>query len=298
MPVLKVELGDGRHATYEVVGQGLPTLLLPGGPGFAGTYMRSTAELFAEVLQSYLIDPHGSGGSSPPADLADYSPEGHARFYEEVRSALGLRSVTLFGHSFGAATALAYAALYPGSVERCIAVAAAGVGPEHDQAEGGQAASEMQAMAERHREAAWYPEAKAVWDSWTERVLATEDPGEVDRMTATVLPLYTAHPERPEVGAALEVFARDLKSDLAAAKAWEGGIYQSLDLRPLLGRIRAPTLIVAGELDLICGPAQARPISQAVSNAKLVLLPDCGHFATAEVPGLFKKEVVAWLDSS
>jgi len=296
--VLSVDLGEARVATYEVIGNGRPALMLPGGPGFASAYMRGTALLFADVLQSHLIDPYGSGGSTAPADPSEYSAEGHARFYEGVRAAFGLGSITVFGNSFGATTALTYAALYPEAVERCIAVAALAVGTEQDEAEGGGAAAEMEAMAERHRVSPWYPEAKSVWDSWTERVLATEDPGEVERMMATVLPLYTAHPDRPEVSAALEEFKKDLKADLAAAKAWESGLYQGIDLRPLLRRIRAPTLVVAGELDLICGPAQALPISEALPNGELVLIPDCGHLPSVEAPGRFRADVVAWLESN
>ena len=295
MAVQTVELNGGRRATYEVIGRGVPALMLPGGPGFAAGYMRGTAELFADVLESHLIDPHGSGGSSPPAGPADYSPEGHARFYEEVRQALDLGPVLVFGHSFGATTALTYSALYPDSVQRCIAVAAFGMGLETDDAEGGDASAAMDAMVDRHAGQPWYPEAKAAWDSWTERVLATDDPLEVEGMMAAVLPLYTAHPERPEVWAALEEFKKDLKADLAADKAWEGGLYQSIDLRRLLDRVRAPTLLVAGELDLICGPAQANPIARALPSATLVLIPDCGHMPAVEAPEAFREAVTAWL---
>jgi hypothetical protein len=42
-----VELSGGRQASYEVVGEGRPTLMLPGGPGFGAAYMRSDARLFA-----------------------------------------------------------------------------------------------------------------------------------------------------------------------------------------------------------------------------------------------------------
>jgi pimeloyl-ACP methyl ester carboxylesterase len=293
--VMLVDLGAGRQATYEVIGSGQPALMLPGGPGFSSGYMRGTARLFADVLESHLIDPHGSGGSTPPSDPADYSPEGHVRFYEEVREALGLGRVTVFGHSFGATTALTYAALQPDVVERCVAVGALGVGPEHDEVEGGEAAVEMEALIGRHRDSAWYEEAKAAWESWTERVLATDDPGEVEQMMATVLPLYTAEPDSPDIAAALAEFKQDLEVDLAAVKAWEGGLYQGIDLRPLLGRVRAPTLLVAGELDLICGPAQARPIADALPNAELVMIAGCGHFPTVEAPDRFRTAVAGWL---
>src|SRR3954469_4796260 len=272
-----VELEGGRQATYEVVGTGSPAIMLPGGPGYSAAYMRGNARLFSDVLRSHLIDPHGTGGSSAPADPADYSPEGHARFYEEVRQALGLGEVVVFGHSFGATTALTYAAMYPRSLSRCIAVGAFGVGVETDDADAAGAVAETDAFAERHADKPWYPDARAVWDTWTERVLATEDPAEVDRMMATVLPLYTAHPEQPEVAAALEEMKSDLNCNLAAIKVWESGLFQEIDLRPLLERIAAPTLLVAGDLDLVCGPAQAKPLERGISDATLVVIPECGH---------------------
>ncbi len=76
MAVQAIELDGGRQATYEVIGEGRPALMLPGGPGFAAGYMRGDARLFADVMRSHLIDPHGSGGSTPPANPDEYSPEG------------------------------------------------------------------------------------------------------------------------------------------------------------------------------------------------------------------------------
>jgi proline iminopeptidase len=292
----EAELEGGHVATYDVVGTGRDALMFPGGPGFAAAYMRSDAERFSDTLRSHLIDPHGSGGSTPPRDPADYSPEGHARFYEDVRRTLGLGPVVVFGHSFGATTALTYSAMYPDSVTACIAVAAFGIGEEQDEATGGGAAAEMDAMIARHRDETWFPEAKRVWDGWTERVLATDDPHEVETMMATVLPLYTAHPERPEVWAGLDEFGAHLKADLAASKAWEGGLFQGIDLRPVLGRIQAPALVVAGELDAICGPAQARPIVGGLTDAEMVLIPDCGHMPGLESPDAFRAAIAAWLD--
>src|SRR5437870_4933311 len=98
--------------------------MFAGGPGFSASYTNGDAELLSDVLCSYPIDPHGSGSSTPPADPADYSPEGHARFYEQVRQALALPKVVVLGHSFGATTALTYAALYPQRTAVCVAVAA------------------------------------------------------------------------------------------------------------------------------------------------------------------------------
>jgi len=203
-----VGLSDGRQASYMVIGQGRPTLMLPGGPGFGAEYMRGDAELFADILQSYLIDPHGSGRSTPPGDPTAYSPEGHAAFYEEVRRALGLHEVLLVGHSFGATTALTYSALFPDEVVGCVAVAAFGIGPNTGTVEADAADADYERALARHAAADWYPEARIVMDEWTERVLATDDPGEVERMMRMALPLYTAHPERPDVADGLAAMSR------------------------------------------------------------------------------------------
>jgi proline iminopeptidase len=278
-----------------VIGEGEPALMLPGGPGLAAAYLRSTAQLFSSTWRCYLIDPHGSGGSTPPADPAQYSPQGHVEFYEQVRSALGLPALTVIGHSFGATTSITYAALAPQAVLRVIALAPLGLGTEVDEAEGGGAAAEMERAVSGHAGSAWYPAARTAWDTWTERVLAADDPAVVDELFNAALPLYFAHPDEPRVAAAIDALRRELRGDLAAAKAWEGGLYQTVDLRPLLGRVAAPTLIVAGELDLICGPAQAAPLAAGIAAAELALIPDCGHFMAAESPDELRRIVHEWL---
>ncbi len=68
-----------------------------------------------------------------------------------MRQALGLPPVVVLGHSFGATTALTYAALFPESTAACIAVAGFGIGPEAGAGEGGAAEAEFEVPREyRH----------------------------------------------------------------------------------------------------------------------------------------------------
>ena len=67
-----LELPDGGRAAYEVVGRGEPLLYFQGGPGFSASLLRDDAELLADRFAVHLIDPHGSGGSTPPSDSALY----------------------------------------------------------------------------------------------------------------------------------------------------------------------------------------------------------------------------------
>jgi len=188
--------------------------------------------------------------------------------------------------------ALTYAALFTEPTTRCIAIAARAVRQED---EGEAAANEMQEMLARHEGAPWYPEARATWDSWTERVLAATDSSEVDAMMSEVLPLYTADPERPRVKRMIEAWRRSGACDLAAVKAWEGGMWQRIDVRPLLGQVRAPTLVITGALDMICGPAHTAPIIEAIPGARSVRVEDSGHFVPTEAPEAFREAVLAFV---
>jgi pimeloyl-ACP methyl ester carboxylesterase len=72
-------------------------------------------------------------------------------------------------------------------------------------------------------------------------------------------------------------------------------LYQAVDLRPLLGRITSPTLIVASELDFICGPAQAQPIAGAMTGSQLVMIAGCGHIPGIETPRKYRQAIVEFL---
>ena len=128
-------------------------------------------------------------------------------------------------------------------------------------------------------------------DEWTERILAATDPAEMESMMATVIPFYVAEPDQPHVAAGLAKFRQRMKANLAAGKAWESGLFQSVDLRPLAGRITSPTLIVAGEVDFICGPVQARALAGAITGSRLVIIPGCGHIPSIEVPAEYHQAI-------
>ena len=289
-----VELSPGRRAAYEAIGEGEPILYFQGGPGYGAGLLRDDARLLADRFAVYLIDPHGSGGSSPPRDPSLYDHLGHARFYDEVRRALGLGQVTVMGISFGSIVALTYAALFPEHALRCVAISARAVGAEQQSNE---QEREMRQFLSRHAQAPWYHSARSVWDEWTERVLAATEAREIDTMMAEILPLYTAYPESPGVRALIDAWRRDARTDLAAVKAWESGLWQTIDIRRLLARIACPTLLLVGELDLICGPSHAREIAAEIRDARVVAIPECGHFVPAEAPEAFKAAVVGFCEA-
>jgi len=67
------------------------------------------------------------------------------------------------------------------------------------------------------------------------------------------------------------------------------------DLRPHLGAISCPTLVVGGQDDTLTPPDCAREIAQAITGAQLHLLPQCGHMLTWEQPEAVNTLLLAWL---
>jgi proline iminopeptidase len=284
-------LGEGRVAEFERVGEGSPLLWFEGGPGLNASLGRTDVEaLPAGRFAGYLIEPPGSGRSTPPADPTGYGLLEQAAFYEEVRQALGLGPVTVFGHSWGGAVALAFAALFPEATTACIAMDAF-AGPVVSESPEGK--SEFEANTRRFANRPWFAEAMRVLE--TDSADTLDDPAEVGAFLAPQWPLYFADPDRADVQAHINRLRDELRLNTWAQRA---GVVGTVDLEPLLPKIACPTLVLAGAYDFICGPAHARFIADRVPDASLVVIEDSGHIPAWESPERFRDAVQTWLPGS
>ncbi|SFT06589.1 3-oxoadipate enol-lactonase / 4-carboxymuconolactone decarboxylase [Streptomyces sp. ok210] len=59
----------------------------------------------------------------------------------------------------------------------------------------------------------------------------------------------------------------------------------AFDIRPELGRISVPTLVLVGAEDHVTGPAEARTLVAGIPDARLALVPGASHLAPVEQPG-------------
>jgi proline iminopeptidase len=75
-----------------------------------------------------------------------------------------------------------------------------------------------------------------------------------------------------------------LKAGAVGNQLWHE-TYESIgyDLLPALTQLRIPTLIVHGDYDFV-PVACATHIAEAIPEARLVVLQDCGHFSYIEHP--------------
>ena len=70
----------------------------------------------------------------------------------------------------------------------------------------------------------------------------------------------------------------------------------AMDLRPRLGHIQAPTLVIAGREDPATPPAMAEEICAGIPQAELVLMPRAAHLLAVEHPEATAAHLGAFLD--
>jgi proline iminopeptidase len=231
---VRVSIGDVR-LYFDVDGPKLvpsgpwmierPTLLLlHPGPGFDHTvYKVQLGELLAEWAQVVFLDQRGHGRSDR-TPLERLTLESWADDVRAFCDALAIEKPVVMAHGFGALVAATYAARNPDHPARLVLINPA-------------------ARILTERSVAVYerlggPEAADVIRRFR------EEPGEETfaRFLRTCFPLVTNY----ELSAELSVRA-DWSPE--ALIHWHRQVAPFLDLRELLGRIRVPTFVVAGEDD-------------------------------------------------
>jgi proline iminopeptidase len=270
---------EGLTLSYERRGSGPLLVCHPGGPGCSAAEFRDFANL-DDTFDLVFLSPRGSAGSDP-AD--DYSLASYAADVEALREHLGVEQLDLLGFSHGGMVAMAYAAEFGPRVRRLVLAGTLAVWGDDAQAA-------MERGIEARRGQPWFDEAQRAIEE--EQAGAFSSVKELAANTQRQAPLYFHRWEGNErVG-------RELFSDFAYAEPlhqFNTAEFPSLDLRPELRRITAPTLVVAGDDDMIAGPVCADAMISELSDARLVTIRDSGHFLYVEQPEAFRAALTEFL---
>ena len=70
------------------------------------------------------------------------------------------------------------------------------------------------------------------------------------------------------------------------------------DNRKILASISCPTLVVCGEEDVLTPPEIHREMAENIPNARLKLIPDCGHLTPLEAPDRLNDLMLEWLEKA
>jgi proline iminopeptidase len=282
---VKFQTRDGRKLTYRKLGHGPVLVCHPGGPGFSSAFFSDLAGLWEEHTL-VMLNPRGTGGSDRPSDSRAYQIDDYVEDLEEFREHLGEERMLLLGYSHGGVVAQAYAATYAGRVRRLVlASTLARFAAEQEAA--------MRAGMDKRSNQPWYADAAAALDEEQVGKFATDQ--ELGELAFREFPLYFAHYGPIEAG-----YLETLRTEVPcgdALRLFNQQIFTTFDLLDRLGDIRAPTLVITGDEDFICGPVCAGEISAAIRGARQSILGDCGHFIFVEQPRTFHESVADFLES-
>ncbi len=69
-----------------------------------------------------------------------------------------------------------------------------------------------------------------------------------------------------------------------------------LDLRPDLGKVDMPVLVLVGEQDEATPPPMSRELAAGLPDARLTILPGCAHVPQLQEPERFLAAMASFLD--
>ncbi|HKP18300.1 MAG TPA: alpha/beta hydrolase [Gaiellaceae bacterium] len=234
--------------------------------GLGGTSARIWGGVADELADGYTVvtyDLRGTGGSERPP--GPYSLDDFVGDLRGLVEAHGLTSPALVGHSFGGSIALAYTARYPDKVSAVVSIGGPVVLPEQGQ-------QGLRDRAEKVEREGMASVAETVAMNGTAPSFRERDPEQYEELVDM---LAANHP---------------------ATYAATCRVLAEMDLRPELGRIWAPVLLVAGDRDGVVPPAAGDEIEAALPNlAGRVTVEDCGHNLTVERPDVLVAELRSFL---
>ena len=269
----------GLTLSYERRGTGPLLVCHPGGPGCSAAEFRDFAGL-DDSFDLVLLSPRGSSGSDA-AD--DYSLASYAADVEALREHLGVEQLNLLGFSHGGMVAMEYAATFGPRVDRLVLAGTLALWDDEAQAA-------MARGIEARRDQPWFADAQ--------RAIEEEQAGEFSSAkelaanTQRQAPLYFHRWEGNErVG-------RELFADFGRSEPlhqFNTNEFPTLDLRPQLRAITAPTLVLSGDDDMIAGPVCGEATVRELQNGKLVTIAGTGHFLYVEQPEAFRSALIDFL---
>jgi proline iminopeptidase len=268
------------------MGSGPILICHPGGPGFSALEFGDLAGLW-ERFTLVMLNPRGTGGSDRPSDPRAYQIDDYVADLDELRQHLGLERISLLGFSHGGIAAQAYAAAYPNRLIRLVlASTLPRFGPEQEAA--------MKAGMDKRSGQPWFADAAAALEEEQDGEFRTDE--QLGELVFREMPLYYARFGPAEAGYLDAIRSDSINAD--ALRVFNEEIFNTFDLRSKLPSITAPTLVINGDEDFICGPVCAAEMSAAIRGSRQVIIGDSGHMTFVEQPEAFHTEVGDFLEGA
>lgn len=255
----------GGNVWYRIVGSEAhtPLLVLHGGPGVSSVYLKPL-EALATDRPVIFYDQLGCGKSPSSSDTTLWTIERFVEEIAQVREALGLKEIHLYGHSWGTMLAIDYMLTKPTGVRSLVL---------------------SSPLLSRAR---WLHDADSLMSTL---------PDSLQVVIRRHRQLGTT--DAPEYHSAMKVYseryhARRLpwSADLDSAFAqWNQAMFEYMfsgalstyDRTGRLSEISIPTLLTAGEYDKAT-PATVKYYQSLIPGSEFALLQNCAHLTMQDDP--------------
>jgi len=247
---------------YDEAGEGRVLLLVHGFPIDRRIWAHQVAGL-SDVRRVVAVDLRGRGKSPAPAE-GGWTIDDHADDLAETLDALDVQTADLGGISMGGYIAFAFYRRYPERVSSLILISTRAT-PDPPEYQTGRVTT-----AERARRYG----TRALAGSMLPNLLAEGAPEPVQQQ---VLAMFDAVPG--ETSAADSLAMKD-----------------RADSTPMLASIAVPALVIEGAGEQLLPAGSARSLADAIPGARLVSIPNAGHFAPVENPDAVNGAIRGFLD--
>lgn len=245
---------NGIELYYELSGPAdAPVLVLSNGVMMGTASWAFQKAALEKHLRVLLYDCRGMWKSEHPE--APYSMAQHADDLAGLLDALGIEKAHIAGISYGAEVSMSFAIQYPAKTQSLIVID--GVSEIHPLL---RAQTMPWLMAAEKHDAEW--------------LLKTSYPMNFSEDWIRANPAIIDASGERYAEMDLDALARLMKA------------FYDLDLTGQLSAIQAPTLVIAGEKDLIKGRDYAEIIAAQIQGSEFVMVPGSGHALCLEKPAV------------
>jgi proline iminopeptidase len=266
---LNVQLADGYTMFVEPVGdEGLPLIVLHGGPGLDHTHLRPWLDPLGDDFRVLYVDERGQGRSER-VDPSMLSLEVFARDVDLLAEALELGRFSLLGHSFGAIITTWHAINFGTAAAYVISG-----GGDSDEKLMEDVEASLEAMGEAGKPIAesWEWEKTLQTVEQSEEMMQIQNPFHFHRDPPADFGWGTIH--TPEV---LRYFAN--------------AGYGTFDYTPDLRRVTKPTLVLVGAEDRTTTPRAGRVLHAGIPGSEYAELEGAGHMSMIEAQDAYLGQV-------
>ncbi len=277
---------------YKIEGTGSETLVMVhGGPGNSLESIRADMAPLAKGRRVIYYDQRGQGRSEVITDEKKLGFENHVADLEALRQFFKLEKMTLMGNSWGGLLVSLYAVEHPDRVERMVLDSSAP--PSKD------LMNDMEDEISRRMAKVYNAKQleRARLTEKSENWLKAKDPIAICReFYPLILRVYTYSQRWDDIGYKGDLCAGGPES-VRQQRSVNYALWRSLgdfDLRPTLGVVKAPVLVIHGAADVI--PLRSsETYAFRYPNSRLLVIEKAGHVSQVEAPDIFFPAIETFL---